>query len=508
MDEIFGTTTSVEIDQVVKTEVTNMPKISVDEGALLSKIISSKEAPITVNVDDEQSLVLKIALQLYSYCDFEKVKNVQDYARVCLSRALDFATVYKGFKNKEAAGTPIELNFDENTITLNTSYRPSQYEIEIKYGEGSSEFLKNATITKKADKTIVISGIPKNTGSTETMAQVILFKGSGDEKEVLQAYSITQLTEADSVPKEDEPSDGSNDDNSGENNNPDDNNPEGNPDSGSGDDNQGSGSGDDNNQDSGSDDNSGDDNSDDDNNQGNGDNNNPDEPGTLPDDSDDDNHIGGGPVEIPEHYFDSYWEGMSPEEQLDGKLEYCKNGSYRPQYMALINNKADIQLFAVPTYSFVVLQIHKLDYTWEELHRDDKDKVYLMIEMNHPKGKNSKNKQCYPKCCWTCKSIEITEDMVNSIHNGDKPIFFIDFNPPRRIHRTYKKKKVNNDWNYEVEIRPTLRNERQGWKPHHIDDSKTPEVVNTFLWTKAVFNDTNINYSDRQYTYNDYCSGY
>lgn len=501
MDELFGTTTSVEIDQVVKTEVTNMPKISVDEGALLSKIISSKESPITVNVDDEQSLVLKIALQLYSYCDFEKVKNVQDYARVCLSRALDFATVYKGFKNKEAAGTPIELNFDENTITLNTSYRPSQYEIEIKYGEGSSEFLKNATITKKVDKTIVISDIPKNTGSTETMAQVILFKGNGDEKEVLQAYSITQLTEADSVPKEDDQLDSSGDNNSG---------------SSSGDDNsgEGSGSGEDN-PDSGDDDNSGDNtNPDNDNNpdSGSGDDNpddSLDEPGTLPGDSDDDNHIGGGQVEIPEHYFDSYWENMSPEEQLDGKLEYCKNGSYRPQYMAPINNKADIQLFAVPTYSFVVLQIHKLNYTWEELHCDPKDKVYLMIEMNHPKGKNSDNKQCYPKCCWTCKSIEITEDIVNSVHNGDKPIFFIDFNPPRRIHRTYWKTKLNKDWVYEVEIRPTLRNERQGWKPHHIIvDTKESEVVNTFLWTKAVFNDTNINYSDRQYTYNDYCSGY
>lgn len=498
MDEIFGTTTSVEIDQVVKTEVTNMPKISVDEGALLSKIISSKESPITVNVDDEQSLVLKIALQLYSYCDFEKVKNVQDYARVCLSRALDFATVYKGFKNKEAAGTPIELNFDENTITLNTSYRPSQYEIEIKYGEDSSEFLKNATITKKADKTIVISGIPKNTGSTETLAQVILFKGSGDEKEVLQAYSITQLTETDSVPKEDEPSDGSGDDNNPGGGSDDDNSGGNNPDNGPGDDN----SGDDNTPDDGSND----DNSDDDNNQGSGSGGNNPDSDSGDDNSNDNTNPDDDTDTMAEYNFDDYWKDMSPEQQLDGKLTYCKNGLYRPQYDAYLTNKADIQLFAVPSYSFVVLQIHRLAYTWEDLHCDPKDKVYLMIEMNHPKGKNSDYKQCYPKCCWTCKSIEITEDMVNSIHNGDKPIFFIDFNPPRRIHRTYWKTKLNKDWVYEVEIRPTLRNERQGWKPHHIDDSKNPEVVDSFVWTKVTFNDTDINYSDRQYTYNEYCS--
>lgn len=478
MDETLGTTSSVTIDQVVKTEVTNMPTISIDEGALLSKIISSKENPITVNVDDEQSLVLKIALQLYSYCDFEKVKNVQDYARICLSRALDFATVYKGFKDKESAGTPIELNFDDDTITLNTSYRPSQYEIEIKYGKDSSEFLKDAVITKNADKTIVISGIPKNTGSSETTAQVILFKGKGDEKEVLQVYSITQLTEGDSIPKDDEstdsPGDDSGDDNTGDNN-PD----SGGGDGGSGDDNSGEGdnpdSGEGDNPDSGSDDNN------------------------DPDDNDSET--------IPEYNFDDYWEDMSPEEQLEGKLEYCKNGLYKPQYNDYLSNKADIQLFAVPTYSFVVLQIHRLDYTWEELHDNDKDKVYLMIEMKHPKGKSSHNKQCYPKCCWTCKSIEITEDIVNSIHNGDKPIFFIDFNPPRRIHRTYFKLKNKIDWIYEVEIRPTLRNEHQGWKPHHIVDTKDPEIVDSFVWTKVTFNDSNINYSDTQYTYDEYCSG-
>ena len=54
--------------------------------------------PVTTKIDDEENLCLKIALQLYTYADFEKI---QDFAKECLLRASDFVKAYRKFKNSK-----------------------------------------------------------------------------------------------------------------------------------------------------------------------------------------------------------------------------------------------------------------------------------------------------------------------------------------------------------------------------------------------------------------------
>lgn len=48
----------------------------------------------------EESLVLSIALQLYSYTDFGNVKNLKQHAGLCLERANYFVDAYKEYKSK------------------------------------------------------------------------------------------------------------------------------------------------------------------------------------------------------------------------------------------------------------------------------------------------------------------------------------------------------------------------------------------------------------------------
>lgn len=57
--------------------------------------------PVTAKLDDEENLCLKIAIQLYTYADFENVKNRQDYAKECLLKAADFVKAYRKFKKSK-----------------------------------------------------------------------------------------------------------------------------------------------------------------------------------------------------------------------------------------------------------------------------------------------------------------------------------------------------------------------------------------------------------------------
>jgi hypothetical protein len=57
--------------------------------------------PVTTKIDDEENLCLKIALQLYTYADFEKIQNRQDFAKECLLRATDFVKTYRKFKKSK-----------------------------------------------------------------------------------------------------------------------------------------------------------------------------------------------------------------------------------------------------------------------------------------------------------------------------------------------------------------------------------------------------------------------
>lgn len=62
-------------------------------------IIKTEEgSPLLVSA--ETDLALKIAIQLYTYGDFEKIKNPEDFAVECIERANKFVKAYNKKKNK------------------------------------------------------------------------------------------------------------------------------------------------------------------------------------------------------------------------------------------------------------------------------------------------------------------------------------------------------------------------------------------------------------------------
>jgi len=65
--------------------------------------------PLTIKQDNEESLCLQIAIQLYTYADFSKIQNPQDYAKQCILRANEFVKAYSKFKKKGKLEIPINL---------------------------------------------------------------------------------------------------------------------------------------------------------------------------------------------------------------------------------------------------------------------------------------------------------------------------------------------------------------------------------------------------------------
>lgn len=61
---------------------------------VLDKIITSASY--------EEDLALKVAFQLYTYADFEKIQNRVDFALKCFERANDFVKAYNVFKDKDS----------------------------------------------------------------------------------------------------------------------------------------------------------------------------------------------------------------------------------------------------------------------------------------------------------------------------------------------------------------------------------------------------------------------
>lgn len=61
-------------------------------------IKTEEESPLLVSA--EADLALKVALQLYTYANFEKVKNPEDFAVECIERANKFVKAYKKKKSK------------------------------------------------------------------------------------------------------------------------------------------------------------------------------------------------------------------------------------------------------------------------------------------------------------------------------------------------------------------------------------------------------------------------
>ena len=71
-------------------------------------VISTKiNEPIEVIINEEVDLALKVALQLYTYADFEKIVNRVDFALKCFERANDFVKAYKTFKKKGILINPL-----------------------------------------------------------------------------------------------------------------------------------------------------------------------------------------------------------------------------------------------------------------------------------------------------------------------------------------------------------------------------------------------------------------
>lgn len=57
---------------------------------------------LSASVSYEEDLALKVALQLYTYADFEKIQNRVDFALKCFERANDFVKAYNVFKDKNS----------------------------------------------------------------------------------------------------------------------------------------------------------------------------------------------------------------------------------------------------------------------------------------------------------------------------------------------------------------------------------------------------------------------
>ena len=59
-----------------------------------------------MEINEEDDLVLKVAMQLYSYTNFEEVKNLTKQAKLCIERANYFAKAYLDFKYYKPTDDP------------------------------------------------------------------------------------------------------------------------------------------------------------------------------------------------------------------------------------------------------------------------------------------------------------------------------------------------------------------------------------------------------------------
>lgn len=67
---------------------------------------STNGGGIQMFVPQEDDLVLKVAMQLYSYTNFEEVKNLTKHAKLCIERANYFAKAYLDFKHFKSSVDP------------------------------------------------------------------------------------------------------------------------------------------------------------------------------------------------------------------------------------------------------------------------------------------------------------------------------------------------------------------------------------------------------------------
>lgn len=118
---------------------------------------TGERIPVDVSINNqvpqhtiEDDLVLSIALQLYTYSNFDSIKNLSKHAGLCLERANAFSEVYTKFKSKEAivdATRPTD-------VKLYVQYKPGDSYVDITIVDVSERFMKELR-----DDTVFLLGV-------------------------------------------------------------------------------------------------------------------------------------------------------------------------------------------------------------------------------------------------------------------------------------------------------------------------------------------------------------
>ena len=82
-----------------------MPETDITPGGSIPSQITVKFGD-KLSLNEEDDLVLKVAMQLYSYTNFEEVKNLTKQAKLCIERANYFAKAYLDFKYYKPTDAP------------------------------------------------------------------------------------------------------------------------------------------------------------------------------------------------------------------------------------------------------------------------------------------------------------------------------------------------------------------------------------------------------------------
>lgn len=86
----------------------------------------------------EDDLVLSIALQLYSYSNFDSIKNLSKHAGLCLERANAFSEVYTKFKSREAIVDASKVT----DVKMYVQYKPGDSHVDITIVDVSERFMR------------------------------------------------------------------------------------------------------------------------------------------------------------------------------------------------------------------------------------------------------------------------------------------------------------------------------------------------------------------------------
>ena len=126
----------------VKNSITGNVNVT---GAVKIGNTGGEKIPVDVSINNQASqqtteddLVLSIALQLYTYTNFDSIKNLSKHAGLCLERANAFAEVYTKFKSKDAivdATRPTDAKFY-------VQYKPGDSYVDITIVDVSERFMQ------------------------------------------------------------------------------------------------------------------------------------------------------------------------------------------------------------------------------------------------------------------------------------------------------------------------------------------------------------------------------